>query len=256
MGHREGDFPFFKAEFLAETDDVSSSQPETTPARDRRLSTSGVLQRLELDNIDAHSLDTGPTTEVRARKEKLNACSKQASMLAPGLFVGGDMVAKDRSILEASKISHVVNCVGQLYDSYHEDVGISYLTLYLNDSPKEDLLAVLYDALSFIDDARSKDGNVFVHCSQGVSRSMSLAIAYRMWKETKSYEDAFTDAKKLRGVANPNIGYVLWGYRDYKRQRCGCGCRFRCGCHRDSHYQFAIQFANLSPSLPTGSSFS
>ncbi len=201
----EGQFPFFKAEFLGgETLEQASVSKNRT------------LQRLELSNKEI--IDTGPMTEIRARKDKLDACSKQASRIATGLFVGGDVVAKDRGVLQAAKISHVINCVGQLYESYFEEHGIKYLTLFLNDSPKEDLLAVLYDCFEFIDDARSSDGHVFVHCSQGVSRSMSVAIAYRMWKEGRSYEDVFLDCKQLRSVANPNIGFVFQLMQWWKRR--------------------------------------
>ena len=204
----EGQFPFFKAEFL-----VGETLEHASVSKNR------ALQRLELSNIEAqHGLDAGPVTEIRARKEKLDACSKQASRIAAGLFVGGDVVAKDRDVLQAAKISHVINCVGQLYESYFEEHGIKYLTLFLNDSPKEDILAVLYDCFEFIDNARSSDGHVFVHCSQGVSRSMSLAIAYRMWKEGRSYEDVFLDCKQLRSVANPNIGFVFQLMQWWKRR--------------------------------------
>ena len=207
MGQK-GHFPFFKAEFLDESLEqaCTSTAPGASPGSGAPPT---VLQRLQLDNIDAHSLDTGPMTEIRARKDKLEACSKQASEIAPGLFVGGDVVAKDKEVLQGSKISHVINCVGQLHESYFENQEIQYLTLFLNDSPKEDLLCILYDCFEFIDNARSNDGNVFVHCSQGVSRSMSVAIAYRMWKEGRSYEDVFVDCKQLRSVANPNIGFVF-----------------------------------------------
>jgi protein-tyrosine phosphatase len=201
----EGQFPFFKAEFLSgETLEQGS------------VSKTRALQRLELSNREG--MDTGPMTEIRARKDKLDACSKQASRIAAGLFVGGDVVAKDRDVLQAAKISHVINCVGQLYESYFEEQGIKYLTLFLNDSPKEDLLSILYDCFEFIDDARSSDGHVFVHCSQGVSRSMSVAIAYRMLKEGRSYEDVFLDCKQLRSVANPNIGFVFQLMQWWKRR--------------------------------------
>lgn len=51
-------------------------------------------------------------------------------------------------------------------------------------------------------------GRVLIHCSQGVSRSTTLAIAYRMWRERRSYDDVFADVKGKRGVANPNIGFI------------------------------------------------
>lgn len=48
---------------------------------------------------------------------------------------------------------------------------------------------------------------MLVHCSQGVSRSVALAVAYLMWKLDKSYYDVFEAVKAIRGVASPNIGF-------------------------------------------------
>ena len=51
-------------------------------------------------------------------------------------------------------------------------------------------------------------GRVLIHCSQGVSRSASLAIAYMMWKRAAGYDEVFQEVKAARGVANPNIGFI------------------------------------------------
>ena len=47
-----------------------------------------------------------------------------------------------------------------------------------------------------------------LHCSQGVSRSASLAIAYLMWKQNRTFDDTLAAVKAIRGVANPNIGFT------------------------------------------------
>lgn len=91
------------------------------------------------------------------------------------------------------------------------------IVAYLADSPKEDILSVLYDVFDFIEEARN-GGNVFIHCSQGVSRSTSLAIAYRMWCEKKTYEEVFAEVKEMRGVANPNIGFICQLMQWHKRR--------------------------------------
>lgn len=62
----------------------------------------------------------------------------------------------------------------------------------------------------------SSPGRVLIHCSQGVSRSATLAIAYLMWKRAAGYDDVFQEVKAARGVANPNIGFICqvgtaWG---------------------------------------------
>ncbi|WPT11957.1 Protein-tyrosine-phosphatase MKP1 [Picochlorum sp. SENEW3] len=171
------------------------------------------LKQLDLDVLGRGE---GPPSEVRNRKEKLSKYERDCTRVGENLFVGGEVVAKSRDILQRCHISHVVNCVGVLYPAYFED-ELKYQTLYLQDSPKEDLLAVLYDVFDFIEDARNV-GNVFVHCSQGVSRSTSLAIAYRMWREKRQYEDVFAEVKQMRGVANPNIGFICQLIQWHKRR--------------------------------------
>ena len=56
--------------------------------------------------------------------------------------------------------------------------------------------------------AKARNGRVLLHCSQGVSRSASLAIAYLMWKQNRSFDDTLAAVKAIRGVANPNIGFT------------------------------------------------
>ena len=51
-------------------------------------------------------------------------------------------------------------------------------------------------------------GKALVHCTQGVSRSPALCIAYLMWKQCLTYEDAFSRVKDCRGIVNPNLGFV------------------------------------------------
>ncbi|KAI7753600.1 hypothetical protein M8C21_021434, partial [Ambrosia artemisiifolia] len=72
-----------------------------------------------------------------------------------------------------------------------------YRTLWLQDSPSEDITNV-----------RDEGGKVFVHCCQGVSRSTSLVIAYRMWREGQSFDDAFQYVKAAREIADPNMGFA------------------------------------------------
>ena len=76
---------------------------------------------------------------------------------------------------------------------------------------------------------------MLVHCSQGVSRSVTLVIAYLMWRRDLCFEEAFAAVKAARGVANPNIGFVCqvrlgWRASAWQRtRRCAdCGCPRSC----------------------------
>ena len=62
---------------------------------------------------------------------------------------------------------------------------------------------------------------MLLHCSQGVSRSASLAIAYLMWKQSTPFDNTLAAVKAIRGVANPNIGFtcqVCWPSMDLSAQ--------------------------------------
>jgi len=38
------------------------------------------------------------------------------------------------------------------------------------DGVREDILCLLYDVIEWIDEAVARNGKVFIHCQQGVSR--------------------------------------------------------------------------------------
>ncbi|GAU42571.1 hypothetical protein TSUD_240470 [Trifolium subterraneum] len=102
--------------------------------------------------------------------------------LVSRMCFGSDTVAKNRELLRKNGITH--------------------------DSPTEDITSILYDVFDYFEDVRLQGGRVLVHCCQGVSRSTSLVIAYLMWREGQSFEDAYHYVKNARRVTNPNMGFA------------------------------------------------
>lgn len=145
--------------------------------------------------------------EFEFKKDKLAFFNKECSKIVDYLYLGSDAVAKNREVLRQNGITHVLNCVGFLCPEYFKN-DLVYKTLWLQDSPSEDITSILYDVFDYFEDVREQGGRVFVHCCQGVSRSTSLVIAYLMWKEGQSFEDAFQLVKAARGVTNPNMGFA------------------------------------------------
>ncbi|KAJ8548348.1 hypothetical protein K7X08_030817 [Anisodus acutangulus] len=145
--------------------------------------------------------------EFEFKKDKLAFFNKECSKIVDHIYLGSDTIAKNRDTLRENGITHVLNCVGFSCPEYFKD-DLVYKTLWLQDSPTEDITSILYDVFDYFEDVREQGGRVFVHCFQGVSRSTSLVIAYLMWKDGLSFEDAFQHVKAARGVTNPNMGFA------------------------------------------------
>lgn len=145
--------------------------------------------------------------EFQFKRDKLAFFDKECSRIAEHIYLGSDAVAKNREVLRKNGITHVLNCAGFVCPEYFK-IDLVYKTLWLQDSPSEDITSILYDVFDYFEDVREQSGRVLVHCCQGVSRSTSLVIAYLMWREGQSFEDAFQFVKAARGVTNPNMGFA------------------------------------------------
>lgn len=186
----------------AGSDDIGEWPLPSTPSG-RDSSSNSERLKLDLSNIHKNPEINGGLV----RREKIAFFDKECSKVAEHVYLGGDAVAKDKDILKQNGITHVLNCVGFVCPEYFKSDFV-YRTLWLQDSPSEDITSILYDVFDYFEDVREQHGRVFVHCCQGVSRSTSLVIAYLMWRKGQSFDDAFEYVKAARGIADPNMGFA------------------------------------------------
>uniref|UniRef100_A0A2P2K6P2 Uncharacterized protein MANES_07G110400 n=1 Tax=Rhizophora mucronata TaxID=61149 RepID=A0A2P2K6P2_RHIMU len=181
------------------SDDLGEWPQPPTPSGNK----SGERLKLDLSSIQRNTDSNGGL----GKKDRIAFFDKECSKVAEHVYLGGDAVARDRGILKQNGITHVLNCVGFVCPEYFKSDFV-YRTLWLQDSPSEDITSILYDVFDYFEDVREQGGRVFVHCCQGVSRSTSLVIAYLMWREGQSFDDAFQYVKAARGIADPNMGFA------------------------------------------------
>lgn len=74
-----------------------------------------------------------------------------------------------------------------------------------------------------MEESLAAGGRLLVHCSQGVSRSASIVIAYLMWRDGKEYEETFRRVKAVRGIANPNMARTPHACAGYIASLSGAG---------------------------------
>lgn len=78
-----------------------------------------------------------------------------------------------------------------------------------SDTPDQNLSQYFSVCNDFIHAARLRDGNVLIHCLAGMSRSVTVAVAYIMSVTQLSWKEALKVVRTGRSVANPNQGFQL-----------------------------------------------
>ena len=119
------------------------------------------------------------------------------------IILGNEDCARDKTFLTSKGISHILICAENCEQFFPNE--FEYKILYLDDAIDEDLLSWLYEAFTFIDSCTKK---VYIHCVMGISRSSSVVIGYIMYKEKKSFFEAFNYVKSKREQICPNSGFI------------------------------------------------
>jgi protein-tyrosine phosphatase len=130
------------------------------------------------------------------------------SQVDDGLFVGN----WDDSINEQDLAYYGIKGVLTLnYENQHTAAdermykrrGIAHKTIIIEDSPAANIAQHVPAALAFIKGHQP----TLVHCTMGISRSSSIAIAYIMNKRRCGYDVALARARRRRPIINPNHAF-------------------------------------------------
>lgn len=91
----------------------------------------------------------------------------------------------------------------------NEVVPLKYLKIDITDDPSSNIYKHFHECIDFIENAKSTNGRVYVHCLAGISRSTSIVIAYLMNSQKIYYKQAFNFVKEKRPNVKPNQGFVM-----------------------------------------------
>ncbi|XP_045464758.1 dual specificity protein phosphatase 22 isoform X1 [Harmonia axyridis] len=136
--------------------------------------------------------------------EKITEFEFGCSKVLPGLYVGNYRDSKDANQLNKNKITHIL-AIHDTARRIHSDKH--YLCVMASDSPDQNLAQYFSLCNDFIHAARLRGGNVLIHCLAGMSRSVTVAVAYIMTVTNLNWKEALKVVKAGRSVANPNLGF-------------------------------------------------
>ncbi|XP_035293206.1 dual specificity protein phosphatase 22 isoform X1 [Cricetulus griseus] len=137
-------------------------------------------------------------------KEKKWSVKDFTFQILPGLYIGNFKDARDAEQLSRNKVTHILS----VHDSARPMMeGVKYLCIPAADSPSQNLTRHFKESIKFIHECRLQGEGCLVHCLAGVSRSVTLVIAYIMTVTDFGWEDALHTVRAGRSCANPNLGF-------------------------------------------------
>ncbi|KAH8373444.1 hypothetical protein KR009_007243 [Drosophila setifemur] len=129
--------------------------------------------------------------------------------IIPGLlFLGNASHSCDSNALQKYNIKYVLNVTPDLPNEFEKSGIIKYLQIPITDHYSQDLAIHFPHAIQFIEEARSANSAVLVHCLAGVSRSVTVTLAYLMHTRGLSLNDAFMMVRDRKPDVSPNFHFM------------------------------------------------
>lgn len=149
--------------------------------------------------------------------------------------MGNATHSEDSTALKKYNIQYVLNVTPDLPNVFESTDGMRYLQIPITDHWTQDLSAHFPNAISFIgkllqlqlqlrfvtcvsnsikffatilDEARSNGASVLVHCLAGVSRSVTVTLAYLMHARSLCLNDAFALVRSRKPDVAPNFHFM------------------------------------------------
>ena len=122
--------------------------------------------------------------------------------ITENIYIGDIHSASSLKVLKDLDIKNVICAIKGMEPMFPND--LNYINLELIDTELQQINDVFDDTNKFIEKCISNNEKILVHCVCGVSRSVSIVIAYLIYKEKFTYEQALNLIKIKRNVAQPN----------------------------------------------------
>ncbi|XP_015115180.1 dual specificity protein phosphatase Mpk3 [Diachasma alloeum] len=128
--------------------------------------------------------------------------------ILPHLYLGNAANSEDHEALARHRIQYILNVTPDLPNVFESAGAIKYMQIPISDHWSQNLASFFPQAIQFIEEARNSDKGILVHCLAGVSRSVTITIAYLMHKCNLSLNDAFNLVRSRKSNVAPNFHFM------------------------------------------------
>jgi dual specificity protein phosphatase 1B len=157
------------------------------------------------------------------------------SLILPSLYISDWESSQDLDLLASNKIGAILTLETrhrnpQILEAFKR-AGIQYHQIFINDDPVEDIKRFFDETNNYIRSNISLGKNVLVNCWAGVSRSVTIVMAFLTSKlyekcppldEQTAINAALNKIREGRPIAHPNGGFVGQVYEKAKEYNSNC----------------------------------
>ncbi|XP_043315976.1 dual specificity protein phosphatase 9 isoform X1 [Cervus elaphus] len=128
--------------------------------------------------------------------------------ILPNLYLGSARDSANVESLAKLGIRYILNVTPNLPNLFEKNGDFHYKQIPISDHWSQNLSQFFPEAIAFIDEALSQNYGVLVHCLAGVSRSVTVTVAYLMQKLHLSLNDAYDLVKRKKSNISPNFSFM------------------------------------------------
>ncbi|CAJ0601630.1 unnamed protein product [Cylicocyclus nassatus] len=128
--------------------------------------------------------------------------------ILPYLFLGNYETASDAQALKRIGAHYIINVTSNLPNTFEDNPSFHYLKIPVDDNSSHNLTQFFPEAIAFVEAAARAGDACLVHCLAGISRSVTVCLAYLMAKNKWSLEDAYDLVLRRNASIAPNFHFM------------------------------------------------
>ncbi|RKF64909.1 Tyrosine-protein phosphatase yvh1 [Erysiphe neolycopersici] len=178
-----------------------------------------------MDNLTSVSIaQSQKTTSLDIIKNLLEKMDFSRIIGKDNIYIGGIRCLK-KEFLQKAAVTHIVSVMKYDFKRYEHLQEFKHLQIEVDDIETENLLEIFEKTGAWIKEAlkngdEGKPGVVLVHCAMGISRSVTIVLAYLLRENvTLEVSDALSLVQRARPKAHPNDGFIAQ-LKLYKEMEC------------------------------------
>ena len=128
------------------------------------------------------------------------------SQIFSNLWITPGDVARDYDILREYQITHILNCAEEEPNRYPKK-NVTVIHIPLTDDEDENAMNQIVQGAQILAVWMNTGAKTIVHCKAGISRSVTVVLAYLIIYKNYTYNQAYLFVQEKRNIIYPNDFY-------------------------------------------------